>query len=148
MRLDKCLRRIYFQPNPKHTGRPGLYRGGRSSILECEMVRVCFVCLGNICRSPTAESIMQSLIHGVHLDDQIEVDSAGTGAYHVGSPPDRRAKETSEARGVQLNNLARQFTAEDFSRFDYVIAMDSNNRQDLLRLAPNSSTEAKVHLLR
>ena len=91
---------------------------------------------------------MKSLIHGAHLDDQIEVDSAGTGAYHVGSPSDLRAKKTSEARGVQLNSLARQFTAEDFSTFDYVIAMDSNNRQDLLRLAPNSATEAKVHLLR
>jgi len=92
---------------------------------------------------------MKSLIHGAHLDDQIEVDSAGTGAaYHVGSPPDLRAKKTSEARGVQLNSLARQFTAGDFSTFDYVIAMDSNNRQDLLRLAPNSATEAKVHLLR
>jgi|TARA_Y100001949_G_scaffold176147_1_gene188124 protein-tyrosine phosphatase len=128
--------------------RPGLYRSERSSILKREMVRVCFVCLGNICRSPTAEGIMQSLIRDAHLHEQIDVDSAGLGAYHVGAPPDRRAKEASEARGIGLNSRARQFTAEDFSSFDYVIAMDAENRQDLLNLAPDGEARAKVHLLR
>jgi protein-tyrosine phosphatase len=116
--------------------------------METASVKVCFVCLGNICRSPMAEGIMKSLIRGARLHDQIEVASAGTGAYHAGSPPDQRAWEASRARGVSLNTEARQFTADDFQRFDYVIAMDNENREDLLDLAPDAAARAKVHLLR
>ncbi|HAK55845.1 MAG: low molecular weight protein-tyrosine-phosphatase [Vicinamibacterales bacterium] len=116
--------------------------------METANVKVCFVCLGNICRSPMAEGIMKSLIRGARLHDQIEVDSAGTGAYHVGSPPDRRAWEASRARGVSLNTEARQFTAEDFAAFNYVIAMDSENREDLADVAPDAAAHAKIHLLR
>ena len=112
------------------------------------MVRVCFVCLGNICRSPTAEGIMRSLVHGAQLHDQIEVDSAGLGAYHVGEMADRRAREASRARGVTLNSRSRQFTADDFERFDYVVAMDVENHGDLLDLAPDAAAKAEVRLLR
>ena len=112
------------------------------------MVRVCFVCLGNICRSPMAEGIMRSFVRGARLHDQIEVDSAGLGAYHVGEMPDRRAQEASRARGVTLNSSARQFTADDFERFDYVVAMDVENHEDLLDLAPDAAAKATVRLLR
>ena len=112
------------------------------------MVRVCFVCLGNICRSPTAEGIMRSLVHGAQLHDQIEVDSAGLGAYHLGEMADRRAREASRARGVTLNSRSRQFTADDFERFDYVVAMDVENHGDLLDLAPDAAAKAEVRLLR
>ncbi len=111
------------------------------------MVRVCFVCLGNICRSPTAEGIMRSLVHGAQLHDQIEVDSAGLGAYHVGEMADRRAREASRARGVTLNSRSRQFTVDDFERFDYIVAMDVENHGDLLDLAPDAA-KAEVRLLR
>ena len=112
------------------------------------MVRVCFVCLGNICRSPMAEGIMRSFVRGAGLHDQIEVDSAGLGAYHVGEMPDQRAQEASRARGVTLNSSARQFTADDFERFDYVVAMDVENHEDLLDLAPDAAAKAAVRLLR
>ena len=111
-------------------------------------IRLCFVCLGNICRSPTAEGVMRSLVRGAKLDDRITVESAGVGAYHLGEPPDRRAREAAKARGVTLNSRAQQFTAEDFDRFDYVVAMDRKNREDLLDLAPDARAEKKIHLLR
>src|SRR5271165_3937485 len=90
-----------------------------------EQVRVLFVCLGNICRSPTAEGVMRSLIAREGLEDEIETDSAGTGAWHVGSPPDARASAAAESRGVTLAGRARQVTAEDFERFELILAMDA-----------------------
>lgn len=112
------------------------------------MIRVCFVCLGNICRSPTAEGIMAALVDEAGLAHAIAVDSAGTGAYHVGEPPDARARATARARGVMLGGKAAHFTARDFARFDYVVAMDESNRADLLALARDDGQRAKVHLLR
>jgi len=112
------------------------------------MIRVCFVCLGNICRSPTAEGIMAALVEEAGLAHAITVESAGTGAYHVGEPPDARAQQTARARGVMLGGRAAHFTARDFERFDYVVAMDASNRADLLDLARDDGQRAKVHLLR
>lgn len=111
-------------------------------------VRVCFVCLGNICRSPTAEGIFRHLVREAGLEGRIAVESAGTGGYHVGEPPDRRAAVTARERGVALGGRAQQFRARDFARFDHVVAMDATNRRDLLALAPDAAARAKVSLLR
>jgi protein-tyrosine phosphatase len=112
------------------------------------MIRLCFVCLGNICRSPTAEGIMLHLVAGAGLADRFSIESAGTSAYHVDEPPDPRSFATAKARGVHLPSRARQFVRADFARFDYVLAMDDQNRVNLQRLTPDLEAHAKVHLLR
>jgi protein-tyrosine phosphatase len=112
------------------------------------MLRICFVCLGNICRSPTAEGVMQHLIEQAGLADRIELDSAGTGAYHVGEKPDRRSAGAALRRGIQLRGCARQFERSDFDDFDYVVAMDSSNHRDLLALCRSADDRGKVSLLR
>jgi protein-tyrosine phosphatase len=111
-------------------------------------VRVCFVCLGNICRSPTAEATMRRLLEEEQRTTYIEIDSAGTGDWHVGEPPDRRAKAAAKRRGVDVRGRARRVVAKDFDDFDYVIAMDRSNRSDLLRLAANEAGRAKIELFR
>jgi len=111
-------------------------------------VRVCFVCLGNICRSPTAEGTMRQLLEEEQLTAQIEIDSAGTGDWHVGEPPDRRARAAGKRRGIDIRGRARRVVAKDFECFDYVIAMDRSNERDLLRLAPGAAADAKVVLFR
>ncbi|MEO5335778.1 MAG: low molecular weight phosphotyrosine protein phosphatase [Magnetospirillum sp. WYHS-4] len=101
------------------------------------MVRVLFVCLGNICRSPTAEGVFRALVEKEGLAGHIHVDSAGTGAYHVGEPPDARSQAAAARRGVDLSPLrARQAVREDFHRFDYVLAMDRDNLRNLQALCP------------
>ncbi|HEY2181015.1 MAG TPA: low molecular weight protein-tyrosine-phosphatase [Solirubrobacteraceae bacterium] len=107
-----------------------------------------FVCLGNICRSPTAEGTMRALVHDAGLDDQIEIDSAGTGAWHVGSAPDERATAAAAGRGIALDGVARRVGAADFDDFDLLIAMDSANLRDLRALAASDDQRAKVRLLR
>ncbi len=111
-------------------------------------IRVCFVCLGNICRSPTAEAVFLHLLAERGLEDRFEVDSAGTGGWHVGerAHPDTRAAAAS--RGIEIRSRARQFVAKDFDAFDYVVAMDGSNHRDLLRLARTDEDRAKVHLFR
>lgn len=111
-------------------------------------VRLCFVCMGNICRSPTAEAVMAHHVALQGLTGQVVVDSAGTGGWHVGEPPDRRARAEARRRGVAMEGAARQFTRADFARFDLVLAMDRDNLDALLRLAPDEAARAKVHLLR
>ena len=113
-----------------------------------EPVRLLFVCLGNICRSPTAEGVMRSLIAREGLEDEIETDSAGTGAWHVGSAPDPRATAAAQSRGVALAGSARQVDAEDFERFGLILAMDAANLRDLRRLAESDEQRVKVRLLR
>ena len=110
--------------------------------------RVCFVCLGNICRSPTAEGVFRHLLAEAGLTDAIVVDSAGTAAYHVGESPDRRSTATAWKRGIVLEGAARRFEKGDFARFDYVVAMDASNERNLHQLAPDDEAEAKIHLLR
>ena len=98
---------------------------------------VLFVCMGNICRSPTAQGVFASLVEEAQLDHLIHIDSAGTHAYHVGNPPDPRATEAAARRGIDLTpQRARRVTAADFERFDYVLAMDQSNREDLLEICP------------
>lgn len=110
-------------------------------------VRICFVCLGNICRSPTAHGVMERLVAGAGLDASIAIDSAGTAAYHVGELPDARSRAAARRRGIELTHLARQFVAADLDRFDLVVAMD---RQNLLRLQQlaGARTAPRVVLLR
>lgn len=99
--------------------------------------RILFVCMGNICRSPTAEAVFRDVVrrHGQGLD--VVVDSAGTHAYHVGEPPDSRAIEAARRRGIAMEHLrARLVTREDFLSFDHVLAMDEQNAEHLQRLAP------------
>jgi protein-tyrosine phosphatase len=100
-------------------------------------LRVLMVCMGNICRSPTAEGVLRHLLREAELDGQVEVDSAGTHDYHVGAPPDRRAQQHAHRRGYDLSALrARQVTAADFERFDHVLAMDEDNLERLERICP------------
>jgi protein-tyrosine phosphatase len=111
-------------------------------------VRLLFVCLGNICRSPTAEGVMRSLIAREGLQETIELDSAGTGAWHVGSSPDRRARSAARERGIELDGCARQVEREDFDRFDLLLAMDKENARDLRALSRDEGERSKVRLLR
>jgi protein-tyrosine phosphatase len=111
-------------------------------------VSLLFVCLGNICRSPTAEGTMRALVREAGLEAEIELDSAGTGSWHVGSAPDERATAAAAARGIALEGAARRVRAEDFKDFDLILAMDRQNVDELRRLAPDESARAKVRLLR
>jgi protein-tyrosine phosphatase len=111
-------------------------------------VRLLFVCLGNICRSPTAEGVMRSLIARDALEQEIETDSAGTGSWHLGSAPDARASAAAAGRGVTLAGAARQVRAQDFEEFDLILAMDGENLRDLRRLAQGTGGEERVRRLR
>jgi protein-tyrosine phosphatase len=113
------------------------------------VTRILFVCLGNICRSPTAEGVMRRIVREEGLEHEVEVDSAGTGGWHVGAAPDRRATEAARRRGTTLEGAARRFDPRhDFDRFDLIVAMDAENRRDLLALAPDEEARAKVRMLR
>ena len=111
-------------------------------------MRILFVCLGNICRSPTAEGVMRHVLREEGLEDRIEVDSAGTGGWHVGAPPDERATAAARNRSIVLEGAARKFSPADFGEFDLILAMDEENRRDLLALAPGDEARAKVRMLR
>ncbi|MDA7427445.1 low molecular weight phosphotyrosine protein phosphatase [Primorskyibacter aestuariivivens] len=103
--------------------------------------RILFVCLGNICRSPSAEAVFRSLSEGL----DVQIDSAGTGAYHVGEPPDGPMQQAAARRGYDMSDLrARQFTAADFDRFDLIIAMDADNLRDINRLRGASQTPVRL----
>ena len=110
-------------------------------------MRVLFVCMGNICRSPTAEGVLRRLVREEGLEDRIEIDSAGTGGWHAGSPPDERATDAAARRGIELAGAARQVEAADFERFDLLIAMDRENLAELRRLAPDDEARGKLRLL-
>ncbi|MCP3714838.1 low molecular weight protein-tyrosine-phosphatase [Paraburkholderia sp. CNPSo 3281] len=110
-------------------------------------VSVCFVCLGNICRSPTAEAVMLRLIDEAGLAERVEIDSAGTGDWHIGEAPDERAQRAGGLRGYELAALrARQIAAEDFRRFDLIVAMDDANVAALQGVCPASERD-KIRLL-
>ena len=110
------------------------------------MTKILFVCLGNICRSPMAEGVFREVIRTNGLDAQVEIDSAGTGAWHVGSPPDDRAQDAAASRGIDISMLrGRQVKRGDFEYYDLILAMDASNRANLLRLAPEGH-EHKVKL--
>jgi len=105
-------------------------------------MRVLFVCLGNICRSPTAEAVFRAVAAREAPDLNIEIDSAGTAGYHIGEPPDARSQEAARRRGYDLSALrARIVAAEDFEQFDFILAMDRENLDELQRRAPVSARE-------
>jgi protein-tyrosine phosphatase len=109
-------------------------------------MKILMVCLGNICRSPLAEGIMQHLIEQNGLDWQI--DSAGTGDWHVGEGPDRRSILTARNHGIDISKqVCRQFRRHDFNAFDLILVMDKYNRSDVLTMAPDEQAAAKVKLL-
>ena len=111
-------------------------------------MRILFVCLGNICRSPTAEAVMRDLVRREGLDGEIEVDSAGTGDWHVGEPPDARSAEAARRRGIVMDGAARQVVAGDFDDWELLLAMDRANHRALLELAPDDDAREKVRMLR
>jgi protein-tyrosine phosphatase len=104
--------------------------------------------MGNICRSPTAEGVMRRLLREQGLEDEIEIDSAGTGSWHVGNPPDERATEAARRRGIALEGAARTVRPSDFEEYDLLLAADRENVADLRALAPDDEARAKVRLLR
>ncbi|NEQ68772.1 MAG: low molecular weight phosphotyrosine protein phosphatase [Symploca sp. SIO2D2] len=109
--------------------------------------KLLFVCLGNICRSPSAENIMNHLIEEAGLSDSIVCDSAGTSSYHIGSPPDRRMAAAAKNRGIILKGQARQFQQSDFEEFDLILAMDRDNYQDILFLDSQGKYQDRVKLI-
>ncbi len=112
-------------------------------------VRLLFVCLGNICRSPTAEGVMRRLVREAGLEDEIEVESAGTGDWHLGEPPDARATAAAGGRGIVLEGAARQVTRDDLRAFDLVLAADRDNRAALLALAGGDpAARERIRMLR
>lgn len=108
-------------------------------------MKLLFVCLGNICRSPAAEGVMRSLVKARGLSDKIAIDSAGTSANHVGEPPDSRMQTHALKRDLNLADLrARQFIAADFSKFDLILVMDEYNKNNVQKLDPKAEFENKV----
>jgi protein-tyrosine phosphatase len=110
--------------------------------------RVLFVCLGNICRSPLAENVFRHLVEEAGLEDDFDIDSAGTGSWHVGEPPDARAAAVASANGIRLRGRARQVSTDDLVSFDHVIAMDRDNLRDLQVMARSGASTARIGLLR
>jgi protein-tyrosine phosphatase len=109
-------------------------------------MKILMVCLGNICRSPMAEGVLRA--KAIEQSLALEIDSAGTANYHVGSAPDHRMCATAEKHGISINNLrARQFTHKDFLKFDLIVAMDQSNLENILNLAQTKEDKAKVILL-
>ncbi|MBC7882595.1 MAG: low molecular weight phosphotyrosine protein phosphatase [Anaerolineae bacterium] len=109
--------------------------------------KLLFVCMGNICRSPTAEGIMVHLLQEAGLESQFECDSAGTTGHHVGSPPDRRMQASAQAAGITLRGRSRKFVVADFERFDRILAMDRDNYEDMLALDPAGRYAHKVKMI-
>ena len=111
-------------------------------------IRVLFICMGNICRSPTAEGVFMRKVHEAGLAERIRIDSAGTHAYHIGNPPDERTQRSALRRGYDLSSLrARKVEAQDFTRFDYILAMDADNLAILQQLRGSlEAANVRAHL--
>ncbi|KAI9136921.1 phosphotyrosine protein phosphatase I superfamily [Paraphysoderma sedebokerense] len=104
-----------------------------------DKIKVLFVCLGNICRSPMCEAVFKHIVKKQGLESRFEVDSAGTSAYHIGNPPDSRSADTCRKHGVEISHSARQVTSGDFTYYDYILCMDKNNLADLKSIRPKNS---------
>jgi len=109
-----------------------------------DKIKVLFVCLGNICRSPAAEGILRSIVEERGEADRWEIDSAGTGNWHIGQLPDQRMRVHARRRGIELTHHARQVKPYDFEDFDIIIGMDDSNISDLRELAPTVDDEDKI----
>ncbi|HEU0035355.1 MAG TPA: low molecular weight protein-tyrosine-phosphatase [Kofleriaceae bacterium] len=110
-------------------------------------MRICFVCMGNICRSPTAEGVMAKLLDAHGLSDRVTIDSAGTGGWHAGELPDARSRAAARRRGLQLTHRARQFTKYDLEKFDLVVVMDDDNLRHVTLMA-GKRERPEIRLLR
>ena len=111
------------------------------------LVNVLFVCLGNICRSPTAEGVFRHLVAEAGYSDKIRTDSSGMAGWHTGNPPDERSQAAARRRGIEIGDLrARQTTAGDFEVYDYILAMDRQNMADLIDLCP-PGREDRLHMM-
>lgn len=110
-----------------------------------EKIRLLFVCLGNICRSPSAEAVMRKLVRDAGLEDRIEIDSAGIAGYHEGDRADSRMRMHAARRGYTLDSISRPVRQRDFYDFDWIIGMDDQNMADLKRMAPDLESVAKIH---
>ena len=109
--------------------------------------KILFVCLGNICRSPSAENIMNHAIQQAGLTNQISCDSAGTSGYHIGAPPDRRMSGAAKKRGIILEGRSRKLHPSDLARFDLILAMDKENYQDIIYLDLEEKYADKVRMM-
>lgn len=103
-----------------------------------------FVCLGNICRSPAAEAVMRALVERNGMGEMFEIDSAGIGNWHVGELPDRRMRVCGADRGYRLDSRARQFSTDDFDKFDYILVMDNENYKRITALAHSQEDKDKI----
>lgn len=110
--------------------------------------KILFVCLGNICRSPLAEAIFKEKIKASKLEDHFEADSCGTSNYHIGDPPDSRTIANARKNGVAISHLGRQLCTDDLEQYDYILAMDQSNYQNILRLTNAQQYSGKVSLMR
>jgi len=111
-------------------------------------MRILLVCLGNICRSPTAKAALREALIEAGMDGRVEVDSAGTGDWHVGQPPDQRMTAAASKVGLHLDGQARTIRAEDFDTADLILVMDRSNLSDVLAIAPTPEARGKVRLFR
>lgn len=116
--------------------------------MAADPIRVLFVCLGNICRSPLAECVFRDLAEKRGVAGRFDIDSAGTSGYHNGAAPDRRSAETARGRGLTLTGASRMLVADDLRRFHWVIAMDADNRAEIDALHAATGGTARVHRLR
>ena len=112
-----------------------------------DKIKILFVCLGNICRSPAAEGVMKAIVDENDDNARFEIDSAGTGNYHIGDLPDRRMRVHAQRRGYNLTHRCRQVNPSDFEDFDLIVAMDESNRRNLQRLAPTIEAEKKIIMM-
>lgn len=113
--------------------------------METRKYKLLFVCLGNICRSPSAEAVMRKLVEDARMGDRIEIDSAGITGYHEGDRADSRMRSHAARRGYQLDSISRPVRPSDFYDFDLIVGMDDRNITDLKRMAPDVETMGKIH---
>jgi len=113
-----------------------------------DKTKILFVCLGNICRSPSAEAVMKGIVEKEGLSSNFEIDSAGTAAWHEGEPADPRMQVHAQRRGYNLTSISRPVVPDvDFDKFDYIIAMDEQNMRDLKRMAPDKKQQEKLFMM-
>lgn len=113
--------------------------------MKQEKIRLLFVCMGNICRSPSAEAVMKKIVKDNNLEDRIEIDSAGTIGHHAGQRADSRMRVHAERRGIMLESISRPVTTRDFFDFDMIIGMDNYNISELKRKAPDLESAQKIY---
>jgi protein-tyrosine phosphatase len=116
--------------------------------MDGDRIRILFICLGNICRSPLAESVFRHLARERGVDHLFEIDSAGTSGYHAGDPPDARSVATARRRGVVVEGVSRKIAPEDLARFHHVVVMDGENLASVERMRPHGSGRARISRLR